>query len=332
MNIRTRKTMYRIPIVLFSLLLCFTAFAKDVKENDYKIIYKWTDQKGHLHLTDYPPPYGEAQTLAEIKIKNSPAPPPEKNTEIKEPLDLIKKFFGTEGTPVIDQESLKSGEIPFAVPEGTYPCLTPAILKIFSTLGSTMIVLSLSFSLFCHLFYGLSLYLMSKKVGLSYSWLSFVPLLNIFPLIGVADKPLWWIVFFLLPVAGAIPLPGLSPVIQVVSFVSLVIGLIIVILLWVNACKNLGSSKWLALVLFIPFFQFFLPAYLGFKGERKLPHFKRLKPALITFALFAVFVLSFSLTVPAYVTPLFQDFYKKGLSTMKGVTAGSAGSFRDNAQ
>jgi hypothetical protein len=72
--------------------------------------------------------------------------------------------------------------------------------------------------------------------------LAWIPILNIIPLLKVANKEIWWIVLFFIP------------------FVNWVVTIIV----WMEVAKNLGHPSWLGILLFVPVIGFFVPGYIAF--------------------------------------------------------------------
>jgi hypothetical protein len=92
----------------------------------------------------------------------------------------------------------------------------------------------------------IGMYKTFSKMGYDNVWFIFIPILNIVFLLKVIDKPIWWIVLFLIPCVN--------------SIISLVVS-------WMvsdKVSKSYGGGIGLALGLF--FLPFIFYPYLGFAG------------------------------------------------------------------
>jgi len=93
-----------------------------------------------------------------------------------------------------------------------------------------------------YIYSSLCLYLIAKKRNLDEAWAAWIPLLQMWPLMSAAGKPLWWIILLFIP------------------FVNAVIG----IYLWMCIAENLGRNKWLGLLMLIPVVNFVFMGVLAF--------------------------------------------------------------------
>jgi len=88
----------------------------------------------------------------------------------------------------------------------------------------------------------LSVQIIARKSETPNDWFAWIPIANMFLLLAVAKKPLWW--FFLL----------------MIPFVNVVI----VILIWMGIAETLGKSSWWGILTLIPLVGFIVPGYLAF--------------------------------------------------------------------
>ncbi len=99
-----------------------------------------------------------------------------------------------------------------------------------------------------YLVYSLCLFMIAKKLDVAASWLAFIPILQIWPFVGAAGKPWWWIlILFFVPI----------------------INLIVFIWFWMLIAENLGKSKAFGLLtalllMFLPVIGLIMPAILAF--------------------------------------------------------------------
>lgn len=82
----------------------------------------------------------------------------------------------------------------------------------------------------------------AEKTGTENGWWAWIPILNLLLMLKIADRPMWWIILFIVP------------------FVSLVIALVV----GADICKACGKSPWLTLGMLIPLVNFGVIGYLAF--------------------------------------------------------------------
>jgi magnesium-transporting ATPase (P-type) len=69
-----------------------------------------------------------------------------------------------------------------------------------------------------------------------------IPIVNLFYLLKVAGKPLWWFILFLIPI----------------------VNLVIVVLVWMSICEKLGKPGWWGILLLIPIVNLIIMLMLAF--------------------------------------------------------------------
>lgn len=87
-----------------------------------------------------------------------------------------------------------------------------------------------------------SVQIIARKAETPNNWFAWIPIANMFLLLAVAKKPLWW--FFLL----------------MIPFVNVVM----VILIWMGIAETLGKPSWWGVLTLIPLVGFIVPGYLAF--------------------------------------------------------------------
>jgi magnesium-transporting ATPase (P-type) len=69
-----------------------------------------------------------------------------------------------------------------------------------------------------------------------------IPIVNIFYLLKVAGKPLWWFILFLIPI----------------------VNLVFIVLVWMAICEKLGKPGWWGVLLLIPVVNLIIMLMLAF--------------------------------------------------------------------
>lgn len=97
-------------------------------------------------------------------------------------------------------------------------------------------------SIAVYIYIGFSLQTIAKKTNTDNSWFAWVPILNLFLMVQISGKPVWWFILLLIP--------G--------------VNLVIFILLWMEIAKKVNKPTWWGLLLLVPGINIIVPGYLAF--------------------------------------------------------------------
>lgn len=103
----------------------------------------------------------------------------------------------------------------------------------------------LGISLAVYLFFSYCLYRIAVKLDCPAAWTAWVPILNLWPQVGSAGKPWWWILLLFVPL----------------------VGFFIWVYLWMCIVENLGRNKWLGLLMLVPLVNMIYMAVLAFSRD-----------------------------------------------------------------
>ena len=298
-------------------LLCVVLILSFSTGVNSKTLYKWIDKKGVIHLTDYPPPDNEAKHVEQIEIKDEIVPEQtheEKTQELTE--SDLQKALDDEVQSELDQlqdidleelMKMSGSDMPFPISD--------EMIQLLEVAGTAIFILMFALSIFINLYLALCVYLIARKSSVSYAWMAFVPVLNIFPLFGAAGYR-WHVILIIMLAVFLSLLPSffLPELAVIITFVMAIALFIFFVNLWMKICENLGSSKWLGLLIIIPFVNIFLPSYLAFKKEPSWDGVRRLRPAVITFIAFLIIVGAYAISAPYLIMPQMKEM----LSTLSG--------------
>jgi hypothetical protein len=301
-------------IIVLLCIVFILSFSTDVSS---KTLYKWIDKKGVIHLTDYPPSENEATQVKEIEVKEQIQPQEKIPTDTQDlPKPDQQQPLDTALPPDLDQlqdidldelMKMSDGDMPFPI--------TDEMIQLLEVAGTAIFILSFALSIFINLYLALCLYLIARKTEVSYAWMAFVPILNIFPLFGAAGYR-WHLVLLIMlaVILSLLPSFFLPQLALIITFVMAIALFIFFINLWMKICENLGTSKWLGLLIIIPFINIFLPSYLAFKKETSWDGVRRLRPAVITLIVFLIIVGAYAISAPYVIMPQVKEM----LSTLSG--------------
>lgn len=158
---------------------------------------------------------------------------------------------------------------PATPPVPRLPAYSPE--QVFSRYGPSVVITVLAISAFLYLFFSLCLFLIARKLNVKRAWLAWVPVAQIWPIVGAAGKPWWWTLIII--VASVIP------------FVS-ILTVFVFVYLWISITENLGKNKWLGLLvipvgfLYVPYLAFSKAGPKAGPSRKTAPVAKGAEPAL----------------------------------------------------
>ncbi|MBI4823101.1 MAG: DUF4124 domain-containing protein [Nitrospirae bacterium] len=167
-------------------------------------IYRWVDEKGQEHITDYPAPTQKKEKLKpieplpEVKVKDEPV-------AIKEPIkEPVKEALKPKPQPKVEIQNKPLPSKQLVIPVKNVPetkpvepkAIQPSLVEkgkisevinkivagakdIFSKYGLILAV-SLSVYILC----SLGLFLIARKLGVALAWLSLIPIAQIWILVS----------------------------------------------------------------------------------------------------------------------------------------------------
>lgn len=99
----------------------------------------------------------------------------------------------------------------------------PAAAGGMGLLAGGMFLFVLLFVLVIYVIMAISLMKIANRTSTPNAWFAWIPILNLILMIQIAQRPMWWLVFFLVP------------------FINIV-GIVLNFVLWVDIAKRLGKS------------------------------------------------------------------------------------------
>src|SRR6266436_5249243 len=72
----------------------------------------------------------------------------------------------------------------------------------FAALTGVMLLFVVVFGLAAYVYMSLALQTIATKTGTANEWLAWIPIANIFLVLSVAKKPMWWFLLFLIPLVN----------------------------------------------------------------------------------------------------------------------------------
>ncbi len=107
--------------------------------------------------------------------------------------------------------------------------------------GGAFLVVFLVFGLAAYVYISLALQTIANKTGTANSWLAWIPIANVFLMLGVAKKPMWWFILFLIPL----------------------VNIVIAIMVWMAVAEARGKPNWWGILMIVPLVNLVVPGYLA---------------------------------------------------------------------
>jgi hypothetical protein len=112
---------------------------------------------------------------------------------------------------------------------------------ISAMLAGTMIIFVLCMGAVCYVYMALALQTIATKTGTPDGWLAWIPIGNLFLMLNIAKKPLWWLLLFLIPLAN----------------------IAIAIIVWMSIAEARQKPNWWGILMIVPVANLIVPGYLA---------------------------------------------------------------------
>ena len=100
----------------------------------------------------------------------------------------------------------------------------------------------LLFALATYIFMGFCLMKMAEKTGTPNGWFGFIPILNFWLMVQIAQRDVVWFILLLIPC----------------------VGIVIMVIVWMDIAAILGFENWWGILMLIPIFNFYVMYKLAF--------------------------------------------------------------------
>jgi len=92
-----------------------------------------------------------------------------------------------------------------------------------------------------YVYVALALMTIANKTNTPNAWLAWIPLINVFLMLNIAQKPGWWFILFLIPL----------------------VNLVMAIIVWMAIAERRGKPSWWGIMLIVPVMNVIMPGYLA---------------------------------------------------------------------
>jgi hypothetical protein len=107
--------------------------------------------------------------------------------------------------------------------------------------GGAVLVCFLVFVGAIYVYTSLALSTIATKTGTANPWVAWIPIANLFLMLGIAKKPMWWFILFLIPL----------------------VGMVMLIIVWMAIAEARGKPNWWGILMIVPLANFVVPGYLA---------------------------------------------------------------------
>jgi len=107
--------------------------------------------------------------------------------------------------------------------------------------GMGLILFSLVFIAAGYVYISLALQTIANKTNTENSWLAWIPIANIFLMLSIAKKPMWWFVLCLIPI----------------------VNIVFAIIVWMAVAEARGKPNWWGVLMIVPVANIVVPGVLA---------------------------------------------------------------------
>jgi len=92
-----------------------------------------------------------------------------------------------------------------------------------------------------YIYFALAVQTIAQKTNTPNAWFAWIPILNIFLLVAISKKPLWWILLLFIPI----------------------VNLVVSVLVWMAVAEARNKPTWWGILSIIPVVNLIVPGYLA---------------------------------------------------------------------
>jgi len=110
-----------------------------------------------------------------------------------------------------------------------------------AALAGTFMLFFLGILLIGYVYMALALQTIADKTSTQNAWLAWIPIANIFLMLDIAKKPMWWFILFLIPL----------------------VNIVIAIMVWMGIAVARHKPDWWGILMIVPIVNLVVPGYLA---------------------------------------------------------------------
>lgn len=110
-----------------------------------------------------------------------------------------------------------------------------------AALGGVFLLITLGMAAVCYVYFALAIQTIADKTSTPNSWLAWIPIANIFLMLGIAKKPMWWFILCLIPL----------------------VNIVIAVIIWMAIAEARQKPNWWGILTIVPIANLIVPGYLA---------------------------------------------------------------------
>jgi hypothetical protein len=110
-----------------------------------------------------------------------------------------------------------------------------------AALAGTMIMFLFFVFLVGFVYMALALQTIATKTATPNPWLAWIPIANVFLMLAIAKKPMWWFLLFLIPL----------------------VNIVIAVIVWMGIAEARQKPNWWGILMIVPIANLVIPGYLA---------------------------------------------------------------------
>lgn len=110
-----------------------------------------------------------------------------------------------------------------------------------AALGGTILLFILGLAVGSYIYFALAVQTIATKTSTPNAWLAWIPIANIFLMLGIAKKPLWWFILFLIPL----------------------VNIVMAVIVWMGIAEARQKPNWWGILTIVPIVNLIVPGYLA---------------------------------------------------------------------
>lgn len=113
--------------------------------------------------------------------------------------------------------------------------------RLATAIGAGFMLFFLLMLLAGYVYMALALQTIAQKTNTENAWLAWIPIVNIILMLAIAQKPIWWIVLFLIPL----------------------VNIVMAIIVWMAIAEARNKPSWWGILWIVPVVNIIVPGYLA---------------------------------------------------------------------
>lgn len=110
-----------------------------------------------------------------------------------------------------------------------------------AALGGVVLLFAFAVALGCYIYFALAIQTIANKTATPNSWLAWIPIANIFLMLSIAKKPMWWFILCLIPL----------------------VNIVMAVIIWMAIAEARQKPNWWGILTIVPVANLVVPGYLA---------------------------------------------------------------------